>query len=54
MGKSIGGMATSLPKYIPIGGMSINGMQKAAEHVSYMPQKASEERMKDSPLGRAL
>ncbi len=56
MGKKIGDLGMSLPKYtpLPIPGGSIAGMNKVVDHASYLPAKAAEERAKDSTIGKML
>ena len=54
MGKKIGGLAMSLPKYAPIlpGGISISGANKLVERASSIPEEASTKKVKDSALGK--
>ncbi len=56
MGDKIGKMAMDMPKYtpLPIPGGSLAGATRAVDIASQIPSKMSEERLKNSELGKLL
>ena len=56
MGKKMGGLAMSLPKYAPIlpGGISVSGANKLMDRAASIPEEISSKKTKDSTLWKML